>query len=93
MINTSFSYDTLAAQAKAVGRFIAEGADRPEPGDIFLIRRTPTDWKHGGIVVEIRPDSFTTIEGNSKNSVTERLRSFRDTDFISMADPADHPED
>lgn len=75
----SVSCDTLAAQARAAGRFVDEGeitgGDRAweELGGcaIFLRRRTSTDWVHAGFALDARGTGedtvFGTIEGNTND--------------------------
>ena len=47
----SVGCDQLASQAKAKSLFLAEhGARDPRPGSLFLVRKSPTDWTHTGIV-------------------------------------------
>ena len=88
----SFSCDSLAAQAKDAGLFADErdvmrGAI--PPGALFLVRRTPADWTHVGVVTRSGPDAFDTIEGNTNDDgsregfeVCARTRGYKDKDFI-----------
>jgi len=39
----------------------------PEPGDVFLVLRTPTDAVHTGFVRSVNGNKFKTIEGNSNS--------------------------
>ena len=88
----SFSCDSLAAQARDAGLFVAEGAVAHEaipPGSFFLVRRTATDWTHVGVVTSSGPDAFDTIEGNTNDKgsregfeVCARTRGYKDKDFI-----------
>jgi hypothetical protein len=88
----SFSCDTLAAQANDAGLFVAERDAVPgaiPPGAFFLVRRTPTDWTHVGVVTRSGPDAFDTIEGNTNDDggregfeVCARTRGYKDKDFI-----------
>jgi len=55
-----------------------------QPGDIFLLQRSATDWHHTGIITGIDNDVFSTIEGNTNtdgsvngNGVYSRTRNFR----------------
>lgn len=78
-IKGSVSVDTLAKQAKKTGLFFSEndlltGRFKLRPGDIFLRRRTSTDWTHAGIVTEfhiakgnLAESTFSTIEGNTND--------------------------
>lgn len=91
-IKGSFSCDTLKAQAEAEGLFVAERDAVPErliPGSLFLVRRTPTDWTHTGMVAGANTDGFSTVEGNTNDEgaregfeVCARRRGFSKKDFI-----------
>lgn len=88
----SFSCDSLAAQARDARLFLAERDAEPDnipPGSIFLVRRTPMDWTHTGIVSEARDNSFGTVEGNTNDDgyrngyeVCSRSRGYSKKDFI-----------
>lgn len=88
----SFSCDSLAAQAKEAGLFVAERDVIPgtiPPGALFLVRRTATDWTHAGVVSSSLPNVFATIEGNTNDEgsregfeVCARSRGYADKDFI-----------
>lgn len=90
----SWSCDSLAAQAREKGRFLAEGDAAPETvrsGSLFLVRRTSTDWTHVGIVTETFDTAFSTIEGNTNDEgsregfeVCARLRGYKNKDFVLM---------
>jgi hypothetical protein len=89
----SVGCDQLASQAKAKNLFVAEpeGRDALRPGSIFLVRKTPTDWTHTGIVVEIHPEFFRTIEGNTNDDgvregyeVCTLTRSYTSKDFVLL---------
>ena len=94
-ITPSVSCDSLAASAKGNNRFVA-GRGRTAPdavraGDLFLNRRTPTDWVHVGVVRQISESVMLTIEGNTNDSgdregyeVCQRIRNYRSKDFILM---------
>lgn len=63
----------------------------PKRGQIFLIRRTSTDWVHTGIVTKVHNDCFETIEGNTNDTgsregykVCKRIRSYKKVDFIDI---------
>lgn len=95
----SFSCDSLAAQAKKAGRFVA-GADiaagratADQVGEcfIFLRRRTPDDWTHTGFGFQFNGNTFSTIEGNTNDDgnrngyeVCSRTASMVDKDFIVL---------
>lgn len=88
----SFSCDSLAAQAKQAGLFVAERDVVPAmipAGSLFLVRRTAADWTHVGLVTRSSPDAFDTIEGNTNDDgnregfeVCARTRGYGDKDFI-----------
>ncbi len=92
---TSFSCDLLAVNAMEKGRFLrgfkVENQNQVKPGTIFLSRRSPTDWVHTGIVIDVDLTGgiFYTIEGNTNDEgsregyeVCRRTRSFKNKDFI-----------
>jgi hypothetical protein len=93
-IASSFSCDSLAANAKRKNRFVtgAEAASHGIPaGSLFLVRRTSQDWTHTGIVVNAQRDTFETIEGNTNDAgdregyeVCRRIRSYASKDFIRV---------
>ncbi len=95
-ITGSVSCDTLAAQAKAAGRFVAGGTKAPSWStmgvcQIFLVRRTSSDWTHTGFSFAGGTASFSTIEGNSDESgssngheVCERTRGLSKKDYITL---------
>ncbi len=91
----SFSCDSLAAQARAAGRFLPEreatGAALAA-GTIFLVRRTPTDWTHTGFLTAAGAEAFDTIEGNTNDDgeregyeVCARSRGYQGKDFVLLA--------
>jgi hypothetical protein len=101
-IRGSPSCDSLAAQARAAGRFVS-GAS-VESGktrwsalgrcQVFLVRRTPTDWVHTGFSFDGAGQSFSTIEGNTNDEgsangfeVCRRSRGVQKKDFITLAGP------
>jgi len=109
-IRGSASNDTLAAQAYAAGIFISgtdvqDGRYVVKPGDLFLRRRTSSDWISSGIVISQKPSIkeneivFATIEGNTNDEgtregyeVARRIRYLTDEspyDFICISSPAD----
>jgi hypothetical protein len=88
-----FSCDVLALKAQASGRFlpVRRPADAAlvKPGYLFLVRRTPADWTHVGIVEAVDGGAMTTIEGNTNDQgsregfeVCRRTRSIADKDFL-----------
>ncbi len=96
LIGESFSCDVFAEKAKSFGRFIVGGAlPQPphaiSPGDLFLVRRSPGDWQHIGIVTAVQPQAIETIEGNTNQNgsangfeVCRRIRAYKNLDFISI---------
>lgn len=88
----TFSCDSLAAEAKQGGIFL-DGKKNvtPEqlaPGSLFLLRRSPLDWTHTGMVIAAAAETFDTIEGNTNDSgeregyeVCKRVRGYEDKDF------------
>ncbi len=88
-ITASFSCDALANSAKAKGRFV--GRDKAAPGSFFLMRNTPSDWVHVGIVVSTGEQIFKTIEGNTNDDgsregfeVCARTRGYNKMDFVRI---------
>lgn len=92
-IISSYSVDDLVSSAKLAGIFVSENAARDRTnvlgGSLFLVRRTPTDWTHVGIVGHREAETFETIEGNTNDEghregyeVCERTRSYDNKDFI-----------
>lgn len=100
-IEGSFSCDSLAYQAKAAGLFV-EGKEIERgnipiaslgTAQIFLVRRTDTDWTHTGYSFDWQNHTFSTIEGNTNDEgisngyeVCQRFRSIKDKDFIVFQD-------
>ena len=65
------------------------GPSQLGPGSVFLVRRTPLDWVHTGIIVAASPESFQTIEGNTNDTgsregyeVCARVRGYAGKDFV-----------
>ena len=95
----SYSCDSLAYQAKQTDLFVP-GADVESgsvawsalgPAQIFLVRRTPTDWTHTGFSFDGAATVFSTIEGNTNEDgsangfeVARRIRSVPKKDFIRL---------
>lgn len=91
--------DQLVADAEKDGRLVRE-TDLPNAmarrtrlraGALFVVRDTPKDWTHTGIVTRVNDDNFETIEGNTNQlgsnngfEVCERSRPYRDKDFILL---------
>jgi hypothetical protein len=56
-----------------------------------LVRNTPSDWTHTGIVVSTSAETFKTIEGNTNDDgsregyeVCARTRGYSNMDFIKF---------
>ena len=98
-ISGSVSCDSLAHQAKQADLFVP-GAQL-QSGDvawsdlgalqIFLLRRTSTDWTHTGFSFDGKNTVFSTIEGNTNEDgsangfeVGTRVRSGTKYDFIRL---------
>jgi hypothetical protein len=92
----TFSCDSLAAEAKAGSVFLdgrkQVSPSQLSPGSLFLLRRTPLDWTHTGMVVSAAPQTIDTIEGNTNDSgeregyeVCARVRGYDDKDFAVIA--------
>ncbi len=90
------SCDVLAQQAKKQGRFVSGGKQAPmgiQAGDLFLVRKTNTDWVHAGLVLGLHDETFDTIEGNTNDEgssngyeVCGRNRAYgKAIDFVSLA--------
>jgi hypothetical protein len=96
-IQGSVSCDVLQAQAEKKGRYVA-GSSIGSLGSaglgeccIFLVRNTATDWTHTGFAMDMKNDSFATIEGNTNDEgsregyeVCNRVRGKSDKDFIKL---------
>jgi len=91
-IKGSFSCDSLAAQAREAGLFLSE-RDAVDVdinvGSFFLVRRTPTDWMHTGVVIDTHEVGFDTIEGNTNDDghhegyeVCSRSRGYANKDYV-----------
>lgn len=55
------SCDVLLEWGRKHGRIV----ETPEPGDVFLVMRTPTDAVHTGFVTRETPTTVHTLEGNT----------------------------
>lgn len=55
------SCDKLLEFAKQRELLVTE----PEPGDVFLVMKRPTDAVHTGIVTAVSPVAVKTVEGNT----------------------------
>ena len=100
-LNGSYSCDSLAYQAKdqacfVSGKDVAEGTiEWSDLGaaQIFLVRRSPTDWVHTGFSFAGEDQTFATIEGNTNDGgsangyeVCRRTRSLSAKDLIRFPD-------
>lgn len=98
---STLSCDALALNARRIGRLIPGASAgrqvQPQeirPGDLFLIHREGNDWIHTGILIDVQPETVTTIEGNSNTTgsregheVCTLTRSYRRLDFIRINTP------
>lgn len=91
--------DALVKDAKDASRFIEE-SDVPDPlarksklrpGLLFVVRQSANDWTHVGIVLEVKDQTFNTLEGNtsvdgSRNGTTakEGNRSYPNKGFLRL---------
>ncbi|HJT11897.1 MAG TPA: peptidoglycan-binding protein [Dongiaceae bacterium] len=65
---SSQSCDALARDAKERHTFFpGGGGTRPQPGWIFVRRKSANDWTHTGLVTHGEPTVFRTIEGNTND--------------------------
>ena len=93
-LDYTFSCDILAEKAKKHNKFV-NGKElniykKLKPGDIFLNRKTYTDWTHTGFIVKVYKGFFVTVEGNSSEGIGSRegtgifscIRSYKNKDFI-----------
>ena len=89
----TFSCDLLALDGQSKNLFVAAApATRPQPGWIFLRKRTVGDWDHTGLVAGTEPTTFITIEGNTNDEgsregyeVCSRVRPQGKYDLIRIA--------
>ena len=95
----SYSCDSLAYQAKQAGLFVKDSEilngnvpwNSLGASQIFLVRKTPTDWVHTGFSFNGSNTVFSTIEGNTNEDgsangfeVAGRTRSVPKKDFIRL---------
>ncbi len=77
--------DELLREAKAKGILFTD----PEPGDLFLLLKSPTDAIHTGFVTEgITATHFGSIEGNASNPEAPPTRE----GFGVFERPVSHPK-
>lgn len=93
-IVSSQSCDDLANDAKAKDLFFpGSSRPRPQPGWLFVRRKTVNDWTHTGLVIEADQSVFRTIEGNTNDDGSREgheactlTHSYEDKyDFIKIA--------
>lgn len=84
----TLSCDNLVEQAKGVHRF---NKGNVEPGQIFVVRKTASDWIHTGIVIAVGDSYIETIEGNTNDEgsregyeVAHRTRGLSKLDFLEV---------
>jgi hypothetical protein len=72
-------------QKKILTRFteVRRNPSLVQPGDIFLVQKTPADWFHTGLIIGVHDSVFETIEGNTNEDgshngigVFKRSRNF-----------------
>ncbi|MCW3162445.1 peptidoglycan-binding domain-containing protein [Chryseobacterium oryctis] len=85
----TYSCDTIGTYGIGQNTLIRNEKIRKDPGlvkkgDILLIRKSLHDWVHTAIIMDIKGDTFVTIEGNTNNDgssngdgVYKRIRNFR----------------
>ncbi len=85
----TYSCDTVGMHALNKGKLIRfsqvrSNPGKVQPGDIFLVQKSPYDWIHTGIITKVGNDTFETIEGNTNREgsangdrVFRRIRNFR----------------
>lgn len=96
-IQGSVSCDVLQAQAEKKRRYVAGSSigslASAGLGEccIFLVRNTSTDWTHTGFAIDMKHDTFATIEGNTNDEgtregfeVCKRVRGKSEKDFIKL---------
>jgi hypothetical protein len=94
-VGRTYSCDVLAERARGADRLVGERPADPDraipPGSLFLVRRSPGDWEHVGIVAAARPDAFHTVEGNTNDAgeregyeVCARVRGYERKEFVRV---------
>jgi hypothetical protein len=81
------SCDVTAARALHDGRW----SSTPIVGGLFLVRKSPTDWTHMGIVMDAGPGWISSWEGNANDEggregheVCGRTRGLSRLDFVRL---------
>lgn len=84
----SYSCDVVGQHGKTTGRLITYPIVRTDPsmvrpGDVFLVLKSPGDWTHTGLIIEVDDGFFHTIEGNTNDEgsregfeVCQRIRNY-----------------
>lgn len=93
------SVDELVNDAKESHRFISESElpdfirrkSKLRPGCIFVVRSSPVDWSHTGIVLSIKDQTFDSLEGNTGGdggsdgaNARQGNRSYSNKDFLNL---------
>lgn len=91
-VERTYSCDVLGYAARKAGTLVRGNSgnlSKVKAGDIFLVRKTPSDWTHTGFVIEANPEHVVTIEGNTNDEgsregyeVCKRIRAYAGLDFI-----------
>lgn len=91
-VERTYSCDVLGYTARKAGTLVRGNSgnlSKVKAGDIFLVRKTPSDWTHTGFVIEANPEHVVTIEGNTNDEgsregyeVCKRIRAYAGLDFI-----------
>ncbi|PVB59515.1 peptidoglycan-binding protein [Labrenzia sp. 011] len=91
--------DRLVEDAKNARRFIRgsrldtaqKRLSALQPGMLFVIRKSSTDWTHVGIVRKVNEDTFDTYEGNTSKDggrdgiiACQKNRSYKSRDFLKL---------
>jgi len=64
----SYSCDVVGGRAKAAGRLALGTSGEVAPGCVFLVPAARSgDWVHTGIIIDLDPETFSTIEGNTND--------------------------
>jgi peptidoglycan hydrolase-like protein with peptidoglycan-binding domain len=94
----TFSCDVLAMEARKKSiLFNDKQINTPAApaaalaGSVFVRKRTPADWDHTGLVIQVNADHMVTIEGNTNDAgdregyeVCKRRRDLKGKDFIRL---------
>ncbi len=66
------------------GRYFASGCQSPQPGDVIILQN---GISHCAIVTKVENGKVHTIDGNSNNSVRERVRDLNDPKITGYVRP------